>query len=151
NRNLETVRIRVLPPVLLAPLRRPSPAPLRRPATCATAGVHWSVFAPFLGFITTHSVRGHTVPLEHADTLAWLTSTVHIKSFVQFLRIRSNNVTHHGVITLLSNARSHLRPSTGFLWLHSELLDDLCLAGDTRAHDIAVRIPANVITHFGGS
>ncbi|MCA8081502.1 hypothetical protein LGM61_38055, partial [Burkholderia cepacia] len=33
NRNLETVRIRVLPPVLLAPLRRPSPAPLRRPAT----------------------------------------------------------------------------------------------------------------------
>ncbi|MBX4377707.1 hypothetical protein K4H02_21865, partial [Mycobacterium tuberculosis] len=73
----------------------------------------------------------------HADTLAWLTSTVHIKSFVQFLRIRSNNVTHHGVITLLSNARSHLRPSTGFLWLHSELLDDLCLAGDTRAHDIA--------------
>ncbi|ONU37376.1 hypothetical protein A8E62_32800 [Burkholderia cenocepacia] len=35
NRNLETVRIRVLPPVLLAPLRRPSPAPLRRPATPA--------------------------------------------------------------------------------------------------------------------
>ncbi|ONP68467.1 hypothetical protein A8D94_25410 [Burkholderia cenocepacia] len=35
NRNLETVRIRVLPPVLLAPLRRPSPAPLRRPATRA--------------------------------------------------------------------------------------------------------------------
>ncbi|ONU62905.1 hypothetical protein A8E62_13840 [Burkholderia cenocepacia] len=38
NRNLETVRIRVLPPVLLAPLRRPSPAPLRRPAT-ADAGL----------------------------------------------------------------------------------------------------------------
>ncbi|WP_244135465.1 TolC family protein, partial [Burkholderia stabilis] len=37
NRNLETVRIRVLPPVLLAPLRRPSPAPLRRPATHAKA------------------------------------------------------------------------------------------------------------------
>ncbi|MGU4700388.1 hypothetical protein K6L09_27330, partial [Burkholderia cepacia] len=27
--------IRVLPPVLLAPLRRPSPAPLRRPATAS--------------------------------------------------------------------------------------------------------------------
>ncbi|WFN23647.1 hypothetical protein [Burkholderia contaminans] len=50
NRNLETVRIRVLPPVLLAPLRRPSPAPLRRPATlgiwlvfnliCVVAGLH---------------------------------------------------------------------------------------------------------------
>ncbi|HEP6275373.1 TPA: hypothetical protein VDA67_003117 [Burkholderia vietnamiensis] len=106
-------------------------------SVCATAGVHWSVFAPFLGFITTHSVRGRTVPLEHADSLAWLTSTVHIKSFVQFLRMRANNVTHHGVITLLSNARSHLRPTTGFLWLHSELADDLCLAGDTRAHDIA--------------
>ncbi|MBR8194119.1 hypothetical protein KDW82_34475, partial [Burkholderia vietnamiensis] len=39
NRNLETVRIRVLPPVLLAPLRRPSPAPLRRPATAATLAV----------------------------------------------------------------------------------------------------------------
>ncbi|ONU34013.1 hypothetical protein A8E62_32510 [Burkholderia cenocepacia] len=39
NRNLETVRIRVLPPVLLAPLRRPSPAPLRRPATQAYESV----------------------------------------------------------------------------------------------------------------
>ncbi|MCA8082059.1 hypothetical protein LGM61_40990, partial [Burkholderia cepacia] len=45
NRNLETVRIRVLPPVLLAPLRRPSPAPLRRPATVMKAIVAGEVVA----------------------------------------------------------------------------------------------------------
>lgn len=106
-------------------------------AVCATAGVHWSFFAPFLGFITTHSFRGRTVPNEHADTLAWLTSTGHMKSYVQFLRARAGNVTHHGVVTLINNARSHLRPETGFLWLNPELVDDLCAAGDARALTIA--------------
>ncbi|WP_244135484.1 DUF2471 family protein [Burkholderia vietnamiensis] len=49
NRNLETVRIRVLPPVLLAPLRRPSPAPLRRPATPALLEIEEEAFSD-LGF-----------------------------------------------------------------------------------------------------
>jgi transcriptional regulator with XRE-family HTH domain/integrase len=109
-------------------------------AVCATAGVHWAIFAPFLGFITTHPIRGCTVPAEHADTLAWLTSTAHIKSYVQFLRTRAGNVTHHGVVTLLNNARSHLRPETGFLWLHPELVDDLCAAGNARALTIATQL-----------
>ncbi|BCF95894.1 hypothetical protein PPGU19_004630 [Paraburkholderia sp. PGU19] len=109
-------------------------------AVCATAGIHWAIFAPFLGFITTHSVRGSTVPIEHADTLAWLTSTAHIKSYVQFLRARAGNVTHHGVVTLLNNARSHLRPDTGFLWLHPEFVDDLCAAGNARARIIATQL-----------
>ncbi|ONP94211.1 hypothetical protein A8D96_30425 [Burkholderia cenocepacia] len=47
NRNLETVRIRVLPPVLLAPLRRPSPAPLRRPATTAPLLLMSRIFAAY--------------------------------------------------------------------------------------------------------
>ena len=108
-------------------------------AVCATAGVHWAIFAPFLGFITTHAVRGRTVPSEHADSLAWLTSVAHLKSYVQFLRTRAGNLTHHGVITLLNNARSHLRPETGFLWLHAEFVDDMCAAGDARARTIATQ------------
>lgn len=108
-------------------------------AVCATAGVHWAIFAPFLGYITTHPVRGNTVPVEHADTLAWLTSTAHLKSYIQFLRMRAGNITHHGVVTLLANARSHLRPGTGFLWLRSEFVDDLCAAGHARAIAIAAQ------------
>lgn len=107
---------------------------------CATAGLQWSFFAPFLGFITTHTVRGRTVLSEHADSLAWLTSTGHMKSYVQFLRTRAGNVTHHGVITLLNNARSHLRPETGFLWHRPEFVDDLCAAGDARALTIATQL-----------
>lgn|GEM_PF-2448098 len=109
-------------------------------AVCSTAGVQWSFFAPFLGYITTHAVRGRTVPTDHADSLAWLTSTVHMKSYVQFLRTRAGNVTHHGIITLLNNARSHLRPETGFLWLHPEFADDLCAAGDAHAQTIATAL-----------
>lgn len=113
-------------------------------SVCATAGVHWQIFGPFLGFITTHSVRGRTVEIAHADSLAWLTSTIHIKSYVQFLRARAGNMTHNGVITLLNNIRSHLRPVTGFLWLHHELLDDLCAAGDSHAVGIASRADREV-------
>jgi len=106
---------------------------------CATAGIHWSIFAPFFGFVTTRAVRGNTIPVEHADTLSWLTSTAHLKSYVQFLRTRAGGITHHGVTTLINNARSHLRPETGFLWLHPEFVDDLCAAGDARALTIATQ------------
>lgn len=108
-------------------------------SVCATAGVHWAMFGPFLGFIATHAVRGRTVPLEHADSLAWLASTTHVKAFVQFLRARAGNVTHHGVVTFINNARSHLRAGTGFLWQRHDFLDDLCAAGDAQALALASR------------
>lgn len=105
-------------------------------AVCTTAGVHWCLFGPFLHFITTHQVAGRVVPPTCVDSLAWLTSAVHVRAYVQFLRARNGNVTHNGVITLLNNIKSHLRSDTGFIWHHPELVHDLCAAGHARAQAI---------------
>ncbi|MDN7631731.1 HsdM family class I SAM-dependent methyltransferase, partial [Burkholderia cenocepacia] len=68
NRNLETVRIRVLPPVLLAPLRRPSPAPLRRPATLITQ----EIFANASSFIKKPATL--TALVTAIDEIDWYTA-----------------------------------------------------------------------------
>jgi hypothetical protein len=106
-------------------------------SVCATAAVHYQLFGSYLAFITTNAVGGRVVPVDCADSLAWLTSTEHIKAYVNFLRARNNNVTHNGIITLLNNIKSHLRAQTGYIWHHSELLYDLCAVDNPRAKAMA--------------
>jgi len=102
---------------------------------CATGGTHWAFFAPYLGYLT--SPWYGRVAVEHADTLAWLAVPAHVKAYVQFLRRRAGSITHHGVVTFLNNVRSHLRPQTGYVWVHPELVDDLAAAGEPQAVAIA--------------
>ncbi|MFM0059670.1 hypothetical protein PQR64_28960 [Paraburkholderia phytofirmans] len=104
---------------------------------CVTGGAHWAFFGQYLGFLTSPHFGRSAIDRSHADTLAWLAVPAYIKSYVQFLRRRAGNITHHGVVTFLNNVRSHLRATTGYVWLHSELADDLAAAGERQAAAIA--------------
>jgi hypothetical protein len=104
---------------------------------CATGGAHWSFFGPYLGYLTSRFVGPSPIDVQHADTLARLAVATRVKAYVQFLRRRAGNITHHGVVAFLNNVRSHLRPRTGYVWLHTELVNDLADAGERQAVAIA--------------
>lgn len=89
---------------------------------CATAGVQYPQIRAFLGFLATPTAAGgHELPLTQVDTLAWLIRSNYVIDYVSLLQCRADGIRHNGLFTFLDLVRSHLRPYTGFLWLHPEL------------------------------
>ena len=93
---------------------------------CVTASVQYKQVASFLGFLALPKDKGGSgLPAEGLDTLAWMVRADYLKAYVKWQRRRADHVLHNGLFTFLDMARSHLRPKTGFLWLHPELAETL--------------------------
>lgn len=93
---------------------------------CVTGSVQYKQIASYLGFLALAKDKGGLgLSAEGLDTLAWMVRADYLKSYLKWLRRRADNVLHNGLFTLLDMVRSHLRPQTGFLWLHPELAETL--------------------------
>lgn len=93
---------------------------------CVTASVQYKQIASFLGFLALPKDKGGPgLAAEGLDTLAYLVRADLLKAYVRWQRRRADHVLHNGLFTFLDMARSHLRPKTGFLWLHPELAETL--------------------------
>lgn len=92
---------------------------------CATAQVHYGMVAGYLGFLRLPARHGGLGLRDAVDSLAWLVRADLIQVHVRWVQQRSSGLLHNGLFTIVQNLMSHLRPGTGFVWLHPELARDL--------------------------
>lgn len=90
-------------------------------AICATAGVHWGMFASFLGWLRLPRPVGAGLELDAASTLAWLADAERIKLYSRWLKARAGGVVNNGFKVFVDTVCSYLRPRTGFLWVRADL------------------------------
>lgn len=92
---------------------------------CITSGAQWLATSPFLGWLATPAPNGLDMPLESADTLAWLSHSEYVVQYARWMIRRSDNKFHNGVNVFLQYVESHLRPGSGFVWMNSDLRSTL--------------------------
>ena len=100
---------------------RTAPSMMLDGQVCATASVHWGMFASYLGWLTLPAPQGVGLPKEDIDTLAWLTMSEHVLSYARWVIRRAGQRLNNGVVVFLQDVESYLRPRTGFLWLRPDL------------------------------
>jgi hypothetical protein len=91
-------------------------------SVCVTAGGQYRQIASFLGYLalpTSHG--GFAIPTDQLDSLAWLVRADLVIRYVKWVRQRAGGIRHNGLALLLNTMRSHLRPATGYVWLHPDL------------------------------
>jgi hypothetical protein len=88
---------------------------------CVTAGVHWGVFASYLGWLKLPLPQGLGLRHELVDSLAWLAEPLHVIAYARWMVRRSGKKFHNGVNVFLQLVESYLRPGTGFLWLRPRI------------------------------
>lgn len=92
---------------------------------CPTAGVYWSLFSGYLGWLTRERPEGEGMPAHQADTLAWLVHTEHLIRHTNWRIGRAEKIINNGTLNFLRFAKSVLRPQTGYVWHTDQLAETL--------------------------
>lgn len=106
------------------------PAVLPDGQVVPSADACWSFLGRYYSWLALgmqHGGAGYQV--ERINTLAWILHTEMMPRFIAWAQIRSGNILHSGLASVLQGACMLLRPETGWLWLNPQL----ALALDTKA------------------
>ncbi|MGF7001452.1 hypothetical protein [Paraburkholderia sp. GAS32] len=106
----------------------------RGKAGCVTAKITMDMFRSFAGFLSLpKDLGGRGVPVNDAQTLAWLVVPKAIESFLDFRRDRSAGLIHKGHANFCKFGASMTHPLTGYLTQQPEFatkLPDGTLSGN---------------------
>lgn len=95
-----------------------------------SAAAAWSFLGRYYSWLAldiTHGGAGYKI--ERINTLAWILHEEMMTKCLAWCQVRSGNILHAGLATILHNAAMLLRPETGWLWLNPQL----ALVLDTKA------------------
>lgn len=101
---------------------------------CPTAAVHYGIVIGYLGYLRLPVRHGGAAQSAPTDSLAWLARADLVVGYVKWVRRRADNIVHNGLLTILQNIMSHLRPVSGFVWQRHDLSRDLP-GGDAMSRD----------------
>lgn len=98
-------------------------ASVHQGAYVPAAGAAWVSLGRFLSWCCLSSEQGGGgVSEERITTLAWVLKHDMMQRCLQWIKMRSGGILHRGQAQILKCACSLLRPETGWLWLHHELV-----------------------------
>ena len=87
-----------------------------------SADACWSFLGRYYSWLALdmkHGGAGYQV--ERINTLAWILHEEMMTKCLAWVQLRSGNILHAGLATILVNAAMLLRPETGWLWLNPQL------------------------------
>lgn len=95
-----------------------------------SADACWAYLSRYFSWLALDMAHGGAgYAIERINTMAWLLNEKLMDKFLSWMQLRSGNVLHGGMPSVLQYAAMFLRPETGWIWLNPQLY----LSLDTKA------------------